>query len=81
MELNLAERTSPPSWSPEVGRSARPQRPSAAPQASHVLVTPVKATSFRLDAPVFVPRDLAKSFETPEKKDFVEMRSQMSGRL
>ena len=68
VELNLAERTSPPEF---------------AQNASQMFFTPTKSrTSFRADAPVFVPRDQDAGFETPAKveatsSDFLEVRSRM----
>ncbi|CAK9021658.1 unnamed protein product [Durusdinium trenchii] len=65
VELNLAERTSPPDFSPEA--------------CGAFFFTP-KKTSFRADAPVFVPRDMSAEFETPTKEapdSFVAVRSRM----
>eukprot|EP00913_Durusdinium_trenchii_P028895 g27092.t1 len=70
VELNLAERTSPPDFSPEA--------------CGAFFFTPKKTgplgTSFRADAPVFVPRDMSAEFETPTKEapdSFVAVRSRM----
>ncbi|CAE7608290.1 unnamed protein product, partial [Symbiodinium sp. CCMP2456] len=75
IELNLAERTSAP---PIDAASA------LGTALSQLVLTPPPRSSFRADAPVFVPgmgTPGALDFDTPvkvgEEEDFVEMRSRM----